>query len=96
MKKVDAQMQGVQLGSYRLTDLEFADDTALFASDMDSLIQAINIYVNEASKLGLQVNYSKTKLMMISKSTPPQSTVINNHTVEVVPNFIYLGSKISR
>jgi hypothetical protein len=96
MKKVDEQMQGVQLGNYRLTDLEFADDTALFAPDMDSLCQAINIYVNEASKLGLQVNYTKTKIMMISENMPPQSIMINNHTVEVVPNFIYLGSKISR
>ena len=54
------------------------------------------MYVNEATKLGLNINYSKTKIMIVSESTPPQSIEINNHIVEVVDNFIYLGSKISR
>ena len=53
------------------------------------------MYVNEATKLGLNISYSKTKIMIVSESTPPQSIEINNHIVEVVDNFIYLGSKIS-
>ena len=52
--------------------------------------------MNEATKLGLNINYAKTKIMIVSESTPPQSIEINNHIVEVVDNFIYLGSKISR
>ena len=96
MNKVSERIRGIQLGSYRLTDLEFADDTVLFAPDLTSLTEALEIYISEASKLGLCINYSKTKVMMISDTVPPQSILVNNHNVEVVPDFIYLGSRINR
>ena len=33
---------------------------------------------------------------MISELTPPQEIIVNIQTVEVVSDFVYLGSKISR
>lgn len=38
---------GVQLGSYSLTDLEYADDTTLFCSTLDKLREALEIYQEE-------------------------------------------------
>ena len=76
--------------------LEFADDTVLFAPNMTTLIAALQIYADEASKLGLRINYAKTKVMMIGVSEPPQTITVNGNSVQVVPDFIYLGSKIHR
>ena len=73
MQKVNDRTRGVNLRNYRITDLEFADDTALFAPDLGTLTEVLEIYVNEATKLGLNINYAKTKIMIASESTPPQS-----------------------
>ena len=95
MRRVTNRTHGILLNDYELKDLEFADDTVLFAPDLAGLTEALRIYVEEATKIGLQVNFSKTKIMAVSESTPPASITINNNTIEIVKDFIYLGSKVN-
>ena len=46
----------------------------------------------ESEKVGLKLNIQKTKIMA---SGPITSWEINGQTVEIVANFIFLGSKIT-
>ena len=46
----------------------------------------------ESEKVGLKLNSQKTKIMASSPST---SWEIDGETVETVPDFIFLGSKIT-
>ena len=46
----------------------------------------------ESEKVGLKLNIQKTKIMA---SGPIPSWEIDGETVETVPNFIFLGSKIT-
>ena len=85
----------LKLGSYVLTDLEYADDTTtLFCSTSDQLREALDIYQDEANKLGLKVSWPKTKLMLIGGATPPP-LLISGEEVEFVTSFTYLGSIIT-
>ena len=46
----------------------------------------------ESEKVGLKLNIQKTKIMA---SGPTTSWEIDGETVETVPDFIFLGSKIT-
>ena len=46
----------------------------------------------ESEKVGLKLNIQKTKIMA---SCPITSWEIDGETVETVPDFIFLGSKIT-
>ena len=46
----------------------------------------------ESEKVGLKLNIQKTKIMV---SVPITSWEINGETVEIVSDFIFLGSKIT-
>ena len=46
----------------------------------------------ESEKVGLKFNFQKTKIMA---SGPIMSWQIDGETVETVPDFIFLGSKIT-
>ena len=46
----------------------------------------------ESAKVGLKLNIQKTKIMA---SGPITSWQINGETVEIVADFIFLGSKIT-
>jgi hypothetical protein len=49
-----------------------------------------------AKQMGLMVNYDKTKYMELSNSpTREKYIVINNHNIEKMMEFKYLGSLIS-
>jgi len=46
----------------------------------------------ESEKVGLKLNFQKTKIMAFG---PISSWQINGETLEIMRNFIFLGSKIS-
>ena len=56
MSKVAERVPGVDFGSYNLGDLEYADDTALLTGSLDSLTEALVVFNEEATKLGLVTN----------------------------------------
>ena len=65
MSQVSQRIPGMQLSNYQLSDLEHADHTMLFCESIINLESPLNIYCEEAVKLGLKVNWSKTKLMHV-------------------------------
>jgi len=56
-------MTGVTLGKELFTDLDFADDVSLLAEMLEVLVLALTVMQEEVSAFGLQINWSKTKLL---------------------------------
>ena len=57
--------------------------------DLKSLLMKVKV---ESGKVGLKLNIQKTKIMT---SSPITSRQIDGETMETVPDFIFLGSKIT-
>ena len=68
-----------------------ADDTTLMAESEEEL-KSLLMKVKETEKVGLKLNIQKTKVMA---SGPITSWQIDGETVETVPDFIFLASKIT-
>ena len=79
-----------------ITDLDYADDIVIFADLLDTLKDAPYIFNEQSQKLGLHVNWSKTKLQSFNPWIPtPPSTLIGTQPVTTTDNFTYLGSTIA-
>ena len=70
----------------------YEDDTALIAGSVEELKSLLMNVKEESEKVGLKLNIQKTKIMA---SNPITSWQINGETVEIVTDFIFLGSKIT-
>ena len=57
-----ADVTGLNLGDTRLTDLNYADDAVLLTGDLSQPKSALQRLEEEASKLGLHVSWTKTKV----------------------------------
>ena len=74
-----------------INNLRYADDTTLMAESEEELKSLLMKVKEESEKVGLKLNIQKTKIMASSLITSWQ---IDGETVEVVADFIILGSKI--
>ena len=83
--------------SVRLSECQFADDTAILASTRQGTEDAIMAYIDMADKFGLTVNLLKTKLLVMGYGLMEEdmaSIVVGGDTVERVNEFPYLGSVV--
>ena len=72
--------------------IRYADDTTLVAESEEELRSLLMKVKEESEKVGLKLNIQKTKIMA---SGPMTSWEIDGETVEIVSDFIFLGSKIT-
>ena len=87
--------EGIQVGERSLKDTEYADDAALLAETLMAVVALTNYLANESEKLGLKLNFPKTQIMAVTRKFGPlEQTVVNNNNIEVVENFVYLGSQL--
>ena len=70
----------------------FATDTTLMAEREEELKSLLIKVKEESGEVGLMLNIQKTKIMA---SGPITSWQIDGETVEIVADFIFLGSKIT-
>ena len=83
---------GMKIGGRNINNLRYADDTTLMAESEEEL-KSLLMKVKEGSeKAGLKLNIQKTKIMA---SGPITLWEIYGETVEIVSDFIFLGSKIT-
>ena len=75
-----------------LSSVRYADDTTLMAESGEELKSLLMKVKEESEKVGLKLNIQKTKIMA---SGPITSWQIDGETVEIVSDFIFLGSKIT-
>ena len=73
-------------------NLRYADDTTLMSENEEELKSLLMKLREEREKVGLKLNFQKTKIMA---SGPITSWEIDGKTVEAVSDFIFWGSKIT-
>ncbi|KAF7245138.1 putative uncharacterized transposon-derived protein F52C9.6 [Varanus komodoensis] len=78
--------------STTINNLRYADDTTLMAESEEELKSRLMRMKEESAKVGLKLNIKKTKIMA---SGPLTSWQIDGEEMEVVTDFIFLGTKIT-
>jgi len=91
---------GVTMGNTTIGLLAYADDLALFGSDLDTVKQHCRKLINKAGKCGLKINDKKTEYVIMGRRNREyrQGEVIEveHHKFKRVPHFKYLGSIITQ
>ena len=83
---------GIKIAGRNINNLRYADDTTLIAereAELKSLLMKVK---EESEKIGLKLNIQKTKIMA---SGPITAWQIDGEPVEMMTDFIFLGSKIT-
>ena len=83
---------GIKIARRNINNLRYADDTTLMAESEEELNSLLMKVKEESEKVGLKLNIQKTKIMA---SAPITSWEIDEETVEIVSDFIFLGSNIT-
>ena len=83
---------GIKIARRNISNLRYADDTTLRAESEEELKSLLMKVKEESEKVGLKLNIQKTKIMA---SSPITSWQIDEETLEIVADFIFLGSKIT-
>ena len=83
---------GIKIAGININNLRYADDITLMAESEEELKSLLMKVKEKSEKVGLKLNFQKTKIMA---SGPITSWQIGGKTVETVTNFIFLGSKIT-
>ena len=83
---------GIKIAGRNINTFRYTDNTTLMAESEEELKSLLKKVKVESEKVGLKLNIQKTKIMA---SGPITSWEIDGETVETVPDFIFLGSKIT-
>ena len=83
---------GIKTARRNINHLRYADDTTLMAESEEELKSLLMKVKEESEKADLQLSVQKTKIMA---SGPISSWQIDGETMEIVRDFIFLGSKIT-
>ena len=83
---------GLQVQGEYINNLRYAGDTTLMAESKEELKGLLMKVKEKSEKPGLKFNIQKTKIMA---SSPITSWQIDGKTMEIVRDFIFLGSKIT-
>ena len=89
--RLEEAQAGIKIAGRTINNLIYADDTTLMAEseELKSLLMKVN---EESEKVGLKLNFQKTKIMA---SGPITSWEIDGETVEAVRDFIFGGFKVT-
>uniref|UniRef100_A0AC11DIV4 Uncharacterized protein n=2 Tax=Ovis aries TaxID=9940 RepID=A0AC11DIV4_SHEEP len=83
---------GIKIAGRNINNLRYADDITLMAESEEELKSLLMKVKEESEKVGLKLNFQKTKIMA---SSPITSWEIEGGTVETVSDLIFGGSKIT-
>ena len=89
---LDEAQAGIKMAERNINNLRYTDDTTLMAENKEDLKSLLMKVEEESGKAGLKLNIQKTKIMV---SSPITSWQIDGETMEIVTDFIFLGSKIT-
>ena len=87
--RLDEAQAGIKIAGRNINTLRYADNTTLMAEseELKSLLMKVK---EESEKVGLKLNIQKTKIMA---SGPITSSQIDGETMELMTDFMFLGSK---
>ena len=81
----------IKIAGRNINNLRYADDTTLMAESEEELKSLLKKVKGESEKVGLKLNIQKTDHGIWSIT----SWHMDGETVEIITNFIFLGSKIT-
>ena len=91
--RLDDVQAGIKIARRNVNNLRYADDTTTLMAESEEEGKSLLMWVKEESeKADLKLNIQKMKIM---PSSPTTSWQIEGEKVEVVIDFLFLGSKIS-
>ena len=90
--RLDEAQAGIRIAGENINNLRYADGTTLMAESKEELKSLLMKVKEDCEKLGLKLNFQKTKIMA---SRPITSWQIDGVTVETMADFILRGSKIT-
>ena len=90
--ELEETQAGIKIARRNINNFRYADDTTLTAESEEELKSLLMKVKEESEKVGLKLNFQKTKIMA---SGPITSWQIDGETMETVTDFIILGSKIT-
>ena len=88
---LDEAQAGIKIARRNINDLRYAADTTLMEESKEELKNSWSKWKRRV-KSWLKLNIEKTQIMA---SGPITSWQIDGETMETVPDFIFLGSKIT-
>ena len=89
---MDELLAGINTGRRNINILRYADDTIRMAESQEELKSLLMRVKEESERAGLRLNIRKTKIMA---SSPITAWQIEGEKVEVVTDFLFLGSRIT-
>ena len=89
---LDEAQAGIKIAGRNINNLRYADDTTLIAESEEGLKSLLMKVKEESGKSWLKAQHSKNEDYDI-QSTP--SWQIGGETMEMVTDFIFLGSKLT-
>ena len=90
--RLDETQAGIKTVRRNINNLRYADDTTLMAESEEELKSLLMKVKEESEKPGLNLNMWKIKIMV---SSPITSWQREGEKMEIVTDFIFLGSKIT-
>ena len=87
---LDEPQAGINIAKRNVNNLIYADDTTLMAESEEKLKNLLMKVKEESEKDGLKLNFQETRIMAPGPITSWQTVGEN---MEIVTNFIFLGSK---
>ena len=89
---LDELQAGIKTGGRNINNLRYAEASTLRAESEEELKSFLMRVKEETNRANLELNIEKTKIMA---SSPITSRKIEGEKVEVVTEFLFLGSKIT-
>ena len=88
---LDEAQAGIRIAGRNINNLRYADDTTLMAESEEKLKSLLMKVKEESEKVGLKLNFQKTKIMA---SGPITSWEIDGESLETVSDFIFLAPEL--
>ena len=93
MREADIEDMGIKIGGRNLTNLRYADDTALLSDNITSMKRILHRVDQAGRNAGLHLNAKKTKVMSIGTRDDEHHNIkIDGTPLEEINDFKYLGS----
>ena len=89
---LDELQARIKIGGRNSNNLRYVDAITLMSESKEELKSLLMTVREESERAGLRLNVKKTKIMI---SSPITAWQIEGENVEVVTDFLFLGSKIT-
>ena len=89
---LDESQAGIKIAGRNINNVKYADDITLMAESEEELKNLLMRVKEESERASLRLNMKQTKIMACSPITAWQ---MEGGKMEVVTDFLFLGSKIT-